>query len=185
VAKPLAQGLMSWLGTRLRDRRGVAAVEFAFILPLLVTMYFGVVETTYAIMANRKVTSVTSTVADLVAQTKTINTSELNDVFEAATAIMVPFDASELTIVVSSVVIDKDGNSTVDWSAAASSGGTAYRSGADFDLPTGLKIPYTSLIVAEVTYEYNSFLNHIVTTGIPMSDKMYLRPRASDKVKKV
>ena len=178
-------GFMNWLGVRLRDRRGVAAVEFAFILPLLVTLYFGVVETTYGIMANRKVTSVTSTVADLVAQTKTVNQAELNDIFEAATAIMVPFDAKDLSIVVTSVLIDKDGNPTVDWSAAGPGSGQGHRRGSDFDLPAGLRVPNTSLIVAEVGYEYNSFLNYIITTGIPMSDKLYLRPRASDRVTKV
>jgi Flp pilus assembly protein TadG len=185
MAECHGHGFMSWLRVRLGDRKGVAAVEFAFILPLLIALYFGVVETTYGIMANRKVTSVTSTVADLVAQTKSVNQAELNDIFAAATAIMVPFDSAELSIVVTSVLIDKDGNATVDWSAAAPGSGTAHRSGADFDLPAGLRIPYTSLIVAEVGYEYNSFLNYIVTTGIPMSDTLYLRPRASDKVTKI
>lgn len=176
---------MRWLGTRLRDRRGVAAVEFAFILPLLVTTYFGVVETTYAIMANRKVASVTSTVADLVAQTKTVNDAELNDIFAVAAAIMVPFEASDLSIVVSSVVIDENGDATIDWSAAAPGSGKAYRSGSSFALPQGLLIPNTSLIVAEVGYQYNSFLNYIITTGIPMSDTLYLRPRVTDKVRKI
>jgi len=180
-----AREFMSWLNVRLRDRRGVAVVEFAFILPLLVTLYFGTVETTYAIMASRKVTSVTSTVADLVAQTKTVNQTELNDIFAAAKAIMVPFNSADLSIVVTSVVIDKDGNATVDWSAAAPGAGTAHQTGADFNLPQGLRIPYTSLIVAEVSYEYNSFLNYISTSGIPMSDTLYLRPRATDKVNKV
>ena len=180
-----ATGFKSWLGARLRDRKGVAAVEFAFILPLLVTIYFGVVETTYAIMADRKVNSVTSTVADLVAQTKTVNQAELNDIFAAATAIMVPFEATELSIIVSSVVIDKKGNATVDWSAAAPGSGTAPRSGSSFALPNGLDIPNTSLIVAKVDYQYNSFLNYIITSAIPMSDTLYLRPRASDKVNKI
>jgi Flp pilus assembly protein TadG len=184
MAKKHMTGLRSWFGARLRDRKGVAAVEFAFVLPLLITLYLGVVETTYSVMAERRVASVSSTVADLVAQTKTVNTTELDDIFRAATAIMVPFDSADLSVVITSVVIDKDGNATVDWSAV-NPGSTAqpYANGASFDLPDGLKIPYTSLIVAEVDYIYNSFLNHVVTSGIPMSDTFYLRPRLSDTVK--
>jgi len=182
MAGRLITGLKSWFGARLRDRKGVAVVEFAFILPLLITLYFGVVETTYAVMADRRVAAVTSTVADLVAQTKTVNQDELDDIFRAATAIMVPFESTDLSIVVTSVVIDEEGNATVDWSAAAPGSGQAYGTGASFDIPEGLRIPDTSLIVAEVGYLYNSFLNHVVSSGIPMSDIFYLRPRASDKV---
>lgn len=178
----LMTGFKSWLSTRLRDRKGVAAVEFAFILPLLITLYLGTVETTFAIMADRRVASVTSTVADLVAQTKTVNQDELDDIFRAATAIMVPFDSQELSIVVTSVAIDADGNATVDWSAAAPGSGQPYQTGATYEIPEGLRIPNTSLVVAEVAYLYNSFLNHIVQSGIPMSDIFYLRPRRSDKV---
>jgi len=185
MAAQLARGLVTWLNVRLRDRRGVAAVEFAFIVPLLITLYFGVIEVTYAIMADGKVTNVTSTVADLVAQTKTVNQAELDDIFKAAAAIMVPFNSTEATIVVSSVVIDADGNSTVGWSAASLGATTPYVDGAPYTLPTGLVVPNTSLIVAEVQYQYNSFLNYIVTSGISMSDIFYLRPRASAEVQKL
>ena len=177
--------LKNWLTTRLSDRRGVAAVEFAFILPLLVTLYFGVVETTYALLADRKVASVASTVADLVAQTKTVNQGELDDIFRAASAIMVPFDGSEVSITVSSVVIDKDGNSTIAWSAVGPGSGSAHSTGASYALPAGMIIPNTSLIIAEVSYQYNSFLSYLIDSGIPMSDTFYLRPRASNEVTKI
>ena len=56
------------LGRFLCDRCGLAAVEFALILPVMLTLYFGGVEVTNMLVANRRVTSVAYTAADLAAQ---------------------------------------------------------------------------------------------------------------------
>lgn len=74
------------------DKRGIAVVEFAMILPLLLAMFLGLSEMQpgYAIM--RKLDLVTRTVADLSARSAKITTSELKTVFGAATAIMRPYD---------------------------------------------------------------------------------------------
>ena len=38
----------------LGDRRGVSAIEFAFIAPVMILMYFGVAELTQGMMAERR-----------------------------------------------------------------------------------------------------------------------------------
>ena len=55
-----------------RDQRGVSAVEFAMLLPLMITLYLGVVEISQAVGIDRKVTLTTRTVADLASQVKSI-----------------------------------------------------------------------------------------------------------------
>ena len=40
----------------LRDKRGISAVEFAMLLPLMVTLYLGGVEVSQAVAIDRKVT---------------------------------------------------------------------------------------------------------------------------------
>ena len=42
----------------LRDKRGISAVEFAMLLPLMVTLYLGGVEVSQAVAIDRKVTLV-------------------------------------------------------------------------------------------------------------------------------
>ena len=42
--------------------KGAIAIEFAMIFPIMITIYFGVVEMSNALAANRKVTMLTSTV---------------------------------------------------------------------------------------------------------------------------
>ena len=96
------------------DRRGVAAVEFALILPLMIAMYFGALEITDALTANRRVTLATQTVGDLVAQSAVITDHDMTDIFAATAAVMAPFDASKLKMRVTSVVADSNNNTKVN-----------------------------------------------------------------------
>ena len=73
-----------------RDGRGVSAVEFALIAPLLVTIYFAGIEVTTAVAVDRKMTLVAHTVADLVAQSSSITNSEMTDILNAAAAVSSP-----------------------------------------------------------------------------------------------
>lgn len=89
-----------------RDRKGVAAVEFALILPFMLLLYLGTAELTYGLMANRKMTLVSRTLADLAAQTTAtsgITDAEMTSIFTAAAAIMSPYDTTPLRMSFSSI----------------------------------------------------------------------------------
>ena len=62
-----------------QDRRGVSAVEFAMLLPLMVTLYLGTVEISQGVGIDRKVTLTTRTVADLASQVSSINNSDMTN----------------------------------------------------------------------------------------------------------
>ena len=89
------------------DQRGVSAVEFALMLPLMVALYLGVVEISQGIAAHRKMTMTTRTVADLVSQTSNVANTYMTNALNAATAVMAPFPDSKLKITVSSIKIDR------------------------------------------------------------------------------
>ena len=48
------------LATLAHDTHGVSAVEFALILPVMITMYIGAVEFSHALTVDRRVTAVAS-----------------------------------------------------------------------------------------------------------------------------
>ncbi|HEX3755866.1 MAG TPA: TadE/TadG family type IV pilus assembly protein, partial [Rhizomicrobium sp.] len=74
-----------------KNRDGLAAIEFAFIAPVMVTLFFGTIELADALSCRTDVGSVADTAGDLVAQESTITTADLSNVYNAATAILYPY----------------------------------------------------------------------------------------------
>ena len=77
------------------DERGVSAVEFALLLPLMLTLYLGTVEVSQGIAADRKVTLTARTVADLVAQVSSINNTDMTNSLNAAAAVIAPYSVEQ------------------------------------------------------------------------------------------
>ncbi|ESR24829.1 TadE/TadG family type IV pilus assembly protein [Lutibaculum baratangense] len=160
-----------------RDERGVSAVEFALILPILVLLYLGCVELSHALTVDRKVTTAASVVGDLVAQATQLSNADIRNIFDATDAVLTPYDAAPLEIVVSNVRITQNGTEVL-WSEA-SGGGTARGCGSSMNLPDNIRIEGTSLVVAEVKYRYKPTFGNVIKEAITFSDTFYLRPRRS------
>lgn len=165
-----------------RNQDGLSAVEFALIVPLMLTLYFATIETSDALTASRRVTNVAQTAADLVAQATAVSSSDLTDIYAASAAILSPYDTTAVKITITSVVASSSNVTTVAWSASYN--GTARTAGAAITIPTGLTTANTSIIMAEVTYTYTSPIGTFITGPITMSEVAYLRPRRSLTVSK-
>lgn len=159
-----------------RDRRGTAAVEFAFVAPLMILLYYGLAELTQGMMADRRASHVASIIGDLVAQDIQVNTTEMNDVFNVGKALVAPFPTSTLSMRVSSVTADSTGKATVAWSKVS---GTAYPvlSGTVTGLPADVLKPNGSVIISEATYVYTSSTQQVIPGGITFTQKYHFQPR--------
>lgn len=156
----------------LADERGVSAVEFALILPVLVMLYLGCVEVSQALTVDRKVTTAAATVGDLVAQESKLCDAKMNNIFVATDSILTPYNSTPLKVVVSYVKITSDGNE-VQWSKALHT--SAHAVGSELDIPDEVAI--SELVVAEVEYAYAPTFGQALTDGLTFSDVFYLRPR--------
>jgi len=166
-----------------RDRRGVSAVEFALIAPAMVASYFGMAEITQALLAERKAAHAASAIGDLVAQSSSVSSSDVTDIFEIASTIMKPYSTTTLKMRVSSLTADSGGTPKVDWSSG--SGLTALTTGATVTgVPTGVIAAGQSVVMSEVTYSYDSPVDLMMPNAVTFTRKFYLRPRKSDKVAK-
>jgi Flp pilus assembly protein TadG len=165
-----------------KDKRGVSAVEFAMLLPLMLTLYLGGVEVSQGISIDRKVTLTARTVADLVAQASTINTAGINAALGASAAIFAPYPDANAKVTVSVVTIDSNGNAKIAWSATKN--GTARAVGSSVTVPAALKIPSTSLVWGEAGYNYTPSIGYVVTGTMALTDEIFMRPRLSDTVTK-
>jgi len=162
------------------DLRGVSAVEFALVLPLMITLYLGGVEVSQAITASRKATLVSRTVTDLASQVASISNASMNDILNASSAIISPFAPADLKVTVSCVTIDANGKATIAWSDTLN--GTARAVGSGVTLPSALNVANTSLIWSEVQYDYKPTIGYVITGTLSLKDQMYMRPRLSDTV---
>ena len=169
-----------FLGSFGAAREGLAAVEFALIAPLMISMYFGVTELSDAFTASAKTTTVASTAADLVAQEQTVCNAEMTDVFAALNTIMFPYPLNNMQIVVSSLIDAGGGTVKVAWSDAQNTSPRAVNSVVS--VPAGLVAVGGSVILAEVSYSYSSPAGHLIYGVVPLADKFYLHPRRTAQI---
>lgn len=174
--------LSQYLRGLARDQRGVSAVEFALIAPVMVALYLGAAEMTMALNADRKVTGAANTVADLVAQDDFISDDELTDIYAAGDAILFPNDPTELALRITSVRMDADGDIFVDWSEGR---GLSALSPDDVPaLPEGLLSPMDSIVMVEARYPFNGPFPKDAGPLAVLGDTAYLRPRRSAWVRR-
>jgi Flp pilus assembly protein TadG len=172
--------LPRWARRFIRDTQGVSAVEFALLLPLMLTMYLGGSEVAQAIATSRKVTLVSRTIADLASQSTSITDASMDNILKASAAVIAPYASSKLKVTVSEVKIDANGAATIVWSDTL--GGTERTDGEGVTVPAGLKVANTWLIWSEVEYDYVPTFGSGITGAVTMKDRMYMRPRLGDKV---
>jgi Flp pilus assembly protein TadG len=170
---------------RLRgDRRGVSAIEFAFIAPILILCYFGVAELCGALLAERKATHVASEVGDLVAQCQSVAASDFTgDFWPVGAAVLYPLSTSNLSMRITSITAD----STDKIFTVASGGPTfdnggalhAYAPGTVLTLPalSGLIPANGSIIMSETQYTYTSPVSIVVKNALTFNSTFYLAPR--------
>ena len=179
-AAAFAQRLRRPLARYAHDRRGLAAVEFAMLLPMMLTLYLGSVEVSTGVSVNRKATLTARTLADLSSQYTNITNAEMSNILNASSDVLAPYPVSGLQAVVSELSIDAQGQATVVWSDTLS--GTARSVGQIVNIPAGLAAPNTYLILAEVSYSYNPSFGYVLTHTMTLNDQIYMRPRQSTMI---
>ena len=172
--------IISRLRTLHGDRRGVAAVEFSLILPIMLTIYLGGVEIGDGFAIDTRVTLVARSVTDLATQYVTIDNQDMSNILGASTTILAPYAAANIIVTVSEITTDSSGNGTVTWSDSLN--GTARTVGTKITLPTSLKTANISIIFGEVSYNYTPALGYTITGTITMSDSFYMMPRLVNSV---
>ncbi len=150
------------------DRRGVGAVEFALLAPLLLSLYITSFEITIGFSISKRVTHSAGTIADLVArETSDFKKTFLQTMPDVADSLFVPYKVNDPVIRVSGVTVDAGGNPKILWSWD-NSDAAPYAPGSPVNIPPDLSIPGSFLIRAEVAvkHELLMFMPGIVPTDM-------------------
>ena len=166
-----------------RDTHAVAAVEFALVLPVLLTLLFGTVEVGRYIYLNMKVQNAASNIADVLSRPEQIAASDISALFSATPVMLRPFEAgTRARVIVSGVIVpDQDEPAEVAWqSEGGGSLGASSAVGAvgePANVPPGLVYHGgEAVIAAEIVYDYQPWLLQFVPNQ-RLHAEAYFRPR--------
>lgn len=185
----LAQRLRRFL-KRFRDTEaGVAAVEFALILPIMIFVYIGSVEASALISVDRKVQNVSGAVGDLVARAKeNLTLTELQDYVRVAGGIMAPYEPAPLQQIITQVSVDEDGVATVVWSRGYEhenpKQSIAHGQGDEYPLPEAITAIAKEqfVIVAEASYKYRPLFGIVIDQDIQLYRENFYLPRFGGQI---
>ncbi len=163
--------------------RGLAAVEFGMMLPVLVVMFLGSIDAGRAIAVYMKVRTATYSLAAITNQYSTIQSTDMSNIVGATGVILTPYSATPVAVTVSQIEVKSATKAIVSWSYSLN--GTALTQGASATVPGNFATcnAYPCyLIYAQVSYTYTPLFGYVFPASIALSDSLYVTPRSSSCV---
>lgn len=175
------------------DRRGVSAVEFAIIVPILLLLFLGATDLVPAIMAHSQIDHANESTGDMAGEYSLMQASDMVTVFSVAPDVIEPLSSANLYVRVTNVYTDGKGHAKVYWScgqgpltpytANSSVTTTPTNSALSLFLKTGTAAAAnTSYIMSEIRYSYTPVTGYELTGPVIMTDTSYLLPRSSSYI---
>ena len=181
----------------LSNKRGVAAVEFALIAPVLLSLYFVTMEVAQGIEANKKVSRIGSMVADLVTQQQEIKRSELEAIMQIGAAILQPYNRTQPKVIITAIKVTDENTprARVVWSRKMVDGTFSRDAAKDttVTIPESLMIRNSFLVRVSGELDYRPVITWTAEQKaslglaaafdrIQMKETYFLRPRMSPEI---
>ena len=165
-------------------------IEFVLLLPLMLLIWGGIVEFANIHFAGRKVALATQSIADLIAQERSVTIAELTNLVDAGNAIMFPYPTDTMGYRMQSIAVDDDGNIEPDPTAWSFSSGQAQPGAAPIPAQAeSLLTTNDSTIYVRVTYTYEPVsvfgalpgLSELISS-ITFTEEAFAKPRQINKI---
>jgi Flp pilus assembly protein TadG len=197
----------------LADDKGLAAIELALILPVMLMLMSLVVFGGQAYGVQRKVTRAATTVANIFAQANNINTStitvaELNQILSYPNLILYPYNGSTAAVVVSQLLVTVNSNGTATGTVCGSwpnANGTARTTGQQISLDPSIAaafsgsdannnpaacgsipkntVPTHYVVLGEVSYPFRATGIYFSVGTFTLHDSIIMIPRVASPIK--
>ncbi len=167
------------------ENKGVAALEFAIIAPLLmVPLLLGSVDLIDVMGANKRAQNAAASLADVVARDTEISNAEIAGMWRALDVLMYPNDPGTMQIRISSISIVNASTARVVWSDGHG-GMTGRQAGSNVALDSRMMTVGSSIIMVESSYRYDAPLGFLFQNQINMTHNAYRRSRLVDPIPRV
>jgi Flp pilus assembly protein TadG len=171
----------------LASRRGVAAIEFAMIMPVLLILFLSSFDVGNAIIVYLKVRAATFELAAITNQygtgsTAQISTSNMAAITGAVSQVMAPYSTTSTIVTISQIKATSASAATVSWSYSVN--GTPL-TGTYTGLPANMAKNSCNnaypcyFILSAVSYPYTPLFGHFMTGSLTLSDTLLVTPRSS------
>jgi Flp pilus assembly protein TadG len=181
---------LSRLGRLADDRSGIAATEFALLLPILATLFLGSYEVSDLLLHYLKLQAAAETAANLVGETP-VNTYlessgsssgwDFANITNAVGQVMSPYPTGSLKVAYASVTYNT-GTPVIDWhteinGASAITLSSLPNSVSAATLGNETNGSTDSFVVVQLTYPYTSPIQYLLKTTLTLTEAAFNRPR--------
>ena len=163
---------------------GVSSIEFALIAPFLLLLYFGGVELSLLMLADRQVTSTSATMGDLTSRLLSVTDQDAVNIFAASEALLSTVSVADVRLRVSSLQ-NVGGTVTVVWSDANANFTPLAPGQSVASLPAGVVPLGGTVIMTETEFDYTSELGFFLMGTRTLDDRFFLRPRRTNAILRV
>ncbi len=165
------------------DDRGIAAIEFAIIAPVMIGMYFGLAEIASAISVDRRVSHSTNVIGDLATQQPELKDDDIAEVISAALRVMGIRDASDVSIDMESFIKPTAAGAPESQGRIRLNQSTGVLTAFDATtLDEKLLNDKSGVVVTRVSYNYTPLKLRYFDSDITLAETFLLKPRRSDSV---
>jgi len=159
-------------------RRGMAAVEFAMVLPVLAVLFLATFDGGRALAIYMKVRAATYTVDAVTNQYPSISSAQMSDIVGATAKVLSPYSGTPLVVTISQIEVTKQNTATVAWSYSFNGTPLSGSQTVPANLATCGTYP-CYLIYGQVSYAYTPLFGFFATSTINLSDSLYTTPRSA------
>lgn len=169
------------------DERGVSAIEFVLIFPLLVGMLAGTVDIGQALTVSRKMNQVVSTLGDMTSQQSAWTTTDIDAIMAGTATIIEPYSKTDLQIDLVILDVDASLNAKVNWARGYNKTALVKGTASPVTIPTDIAQSGVQLIAVKATYTlttpFSALLQPVTGVTTYNYEKTYImRPRLGDSI---
>lgn len=159
------------------DKKGIAATEFALILPLLVMLSLSIFELTFRVQAADELDRYTFQMGDFLSRFAELTDGNIDEFYTMADEIMpgVQFEESSLSVLIASVGFEEDGDPVLLWNRSRGPEQLAY----DIETVRGLAPPGQSVMMIRTKLATSTMFSVFGGTTLTLKSDAVFKPRTT------